>query len=241
MSDKKIVGIKADGTLNISVDNELFQKIRNMHTWYTSGAILIFMIVFFWIIDILGFVQIARLTITDSDLNRGVIIAALAVAFEIAPVYIGYALCLKSYGLGKPIHNWVLGFSTLACILGIFGNTYFRYRTMDIAYGSDNSLALPLTVLMSILPIITSLVNLTLGCLSFDPLLFDLMKLSKKLRKLKIRQQKMKAYLEEFTDEQQIRQELIEAENRCYENVKKDINALRNKLSTYVITRTTLE
>lgn len=241
MSDKKIVGIKADGTLNISVDNELFQKIRNMHTWYTSGAILIFMIAFFWIIDILGFVQIARLTITDSDLNRGVIIAALAVAFEIAPVYIGYALCLKSYGLGKPIHNWVLGFSTLACILGIFGNAYFRYRTMDIAYGFDNSLALPLTVLMSILPIITSLVNLTLGCLSFDPLLFDLMKLSKKLRKLKIRQQKMKAYLEEFTDEQQIRRELIEAENSCYENVKKDINALRNKLSTYVITRTTLE
>lgn len=241
MKDKKIVSIKTDGTLNISIDNKLFEKIRNAHTWYTSKIVLIFAVIFFFPIDILGFGQIVKLTIKDTDFNRYIIIAALAVAFEIAPLYIGYALCLRSYGLGKSIHKWVLGFSTTACMLGIFGNTYFRYKTMEIAYGADDPLAWPLTVLMSLLPIITSLVNLTLGCLSFDPLLFDLMKLSKKLRRLKIRKQKMEAYLEEFTDEEQIKDELLDAEEKCYENVKRDINALRNKLNTYIITRTSLE
>lgn len=241
MNDKKLVSIKTDGALHISVDNKLFQKIREAYTWYTSKFMSILAIIGFSVIDILGFGQIVKLTIKDTDINRYVIIAALAVAFEIAPLYIGYALCLKSYGLGKPIHNWVLGFSSLACIFGIFGNTYFRYKTMDIAYGVNDPLGLPLTVLMSLLPIITSLVNLTVGCLSFDPLLFDLMRLSKKLQRLKTRQQKMTAYLEEFTDEEQIKKELLDAEEICYENVKKDINALRDKLNTYVITRISLE
>ena len=51
----------------------------------------------------------------------------------------------------------------------------------------------------------------------------------------------MEAYLEEFTDEEQINDELMDADDICYENVKTDINALRNKLNTYIITRTSLE
>lgn len=241
-SKKKIISVKADGNLNISVENHLFKKIRNAHTWYTSKFASIPAVFVFLVIDICGFGQIMRLTIKDSELNRVIIIAALAVAFEFAPLYIGYALCLKSYGLGKPIHNWVLGFSTAACILGVFGNTYFRYNTMDIAYsGKDAYLAMPMTVLMSLLPVITSLVNLTLGCLGFDPLLFDLARVSKKLQRLKIRHQQMKAFLEEFKDEEKIKEEIMKDEEACYESVKNDIYALRNKLNTYVITRTSLE
>lgn len=246
INDKNIVSVKTDGTLKISVGSKLFQKIREAHTWYTSKAVSIPAVVFFFVIDVLGFGQIMRLTLKESVINQTIIISALAVAFEIAPLYIGYALCLKSYGLGKPIHKWVLLFSTMACVLGIFGNTFFRVFTMKTAYmnpvtGEMDSTALPLTVLMSLLPIITSLVNLTIGCLSFDPLLFDLLRVSKKLQKLKIREQQIMAYLAEFEGEDRIKSELEQDEEECYKRVKNEIQVLRMKLKTYVITRTSFE
>ena len=62
MNDKKLVSIKTDGALHISVDNKLFQKIRDAHTWYTSKYISIPAIIVFFVIDILGFGQIVKLT-----------------------------------------------------------------------------------------------------------------------------------------------------------------------------------
>ena len=117
---------------------------------------------------------------------------------------------------------------------------------MKIAYMNPvtlevDSVALPLTVLMSLLPVITSLVNLTIGCLSFDPLLFDLMRISKKLNKLKIREQQITAYLQEFMDESGIEQELDGYEEECYKRVQSEIYALQMKLRTYVAARTSLE
>lgn len=238
----KLVSVKTDGSLNISVENHLFESIRKAHTWYTSKYINVPALIILAIIDIVGFVQIMNLTVTESLPSRVIITSALAIAFDVAPLYIGYALCLKAYELGKAIHNWILGFSTIACILGVVGNIYFRFKTMNIAYqgpidGEASDLALPLTVLMCILPIITSLVNLTIGCLTFDPLLFDMLRLSKKLRLLKLRKRQVEAYLEEFTDENALKQILIENENRCYENTKREIYMLRSKLKTYTIAK----
>ncbi len=238
----KLVSVKTDGSLDISVENHLFESIQNAHTWYTSKYINIPALIILSIIDIVGFVQIMNLTVSESLPSRVIITSALAIAFDVAPLYIGYALCLKAYKLGKAIHNWILSFSTLACILGIIGNTYFRFMTMDIAYkspidGGTSDLALPLTVLMCLLPIITSLVNLTIGCLTFDPLLFDMLRLSKKLRKLKLRKQQIKAYLEEFADESTLKQMIEDNEDQCFENTKREIYTLRSKLKTYTIAR----
>ncbi|MCI9094534.1 MAG: hypothetical protein HFF36_12295 [Coprobacillus sp.] len=246
MNDKSIVNVKADGSLDISVENKLFQKIRGAHTWYTSQNMSWVAIILFAVIDIFGFGQITRLTMKESALNQAVIIASLAVAFELAPLYIGYALCLKSHGLGKPIHNWVLRFSLAACALGILGNIFFRFFTRDIAYnnavtGETNLIALPLTVLMSILPIITSLVNVTIGCLSFDPLLFDLMRLSKKLQKLQVRERQITAYLEEYKNEDKVKEDIQKDEQICYERVREELDMIRTKLNLYVVTITTFE
>lgn len=238
----KLVSVKTDGSLNISIENHLFESIRKAHTWYTSKYINIPALIILAIIDIVGFVQIMNLTVTESLPSRIIITSALAIAFDVAPLYIGYALCLKAYKLGKAIHNWILVFSTFACLFGVVGNICFRLMTMDIAYqgsiaGEASDLALPLTILMCLLPIITSLVNLTIGCLTFDPLLFDMLRLSKKLHQLKLRKRQIEAYLEEFTDESALKQMLIENEDRCYENTKREIYALRSRLKTYTIAK----
>lgn len=238
----KLVNVKADSTLNISVEQHLFENIRKAHTWYTNKAINIPAILFLAFIDVFGFMQITELTIAEDVMSRIIITSALAVAFEIAPLYIGYSLCLKCYKLGKRIHNWILFFSCGACILGIIGNIYFRFRTMNTAYfnrttGEVSEVALPLTVLMCILPVITSLINLVIGCLTFDPLEFELLRLSKKLAKLKLRRQQIKAYLEEFNDEETLQKNLELEEKNCYAKVKSDIDALQSTLKTYTVVR----
>lgn len=235
----KLISVKSDGSLSISVESQLLENVQKAHTWYTNKYISALGILSFTFLDIVGFKQILDITILESELSRVAITAALTIAFDVAPLYIGYALCLKSYKLGKSIHNWILGFSTIACFLGIIGNVCFRVMTMDTAYQRTRNpeYALPITVLMCLLPIITSLVNLTIGCLSFDPLLFDMLRLSKRICRLNLRKRQIEAYLEEFSNEGLLKKELEDNEDQCYQSAKNEIYALQNKLKAYVVAK----
>lgn len=240
---RKLVSVKSDNTLDISIEEHLFENIRKAHNWYTNKMINLPAIFILGLIDVFGFRQIIDLTITDNIVNRFIIVTGLAIAFEIAPLYIGYSICLKCYHLGKRIHNWVLFFSCSACILGIISNIFFRYKTVNIAYvnpttGEALEIGMPMTVLMCILPIITSLMSLVIGCLTFDPLQFELLGLSKKLARLKVRKQQMEAYLEELNDEETLKNTLEREEILCYEKVKQEIYTMQATLKTYAVIKT---
>lgn len=236
--------INTDKIPNKSIENHLFEIILKNQTWYTNPQIGVPVFILFSIIDVAGFWQVLTPTIADGDIARILITASLAIAFEIAPLYIGYSICLKCYHLGQRIHNWVLTFSCCACIFGIIGNIFFRIKTMDIAYfdpktNNTSETALPITVLMCLLPIITSLMSLVIGCLTFDPLQFDLLKLSKKLAKLKQLRKQTKANLEEFNDEDTLKKTLETDETALYQKAKQDIQTIQTTLKTYTIVRTT--
>lgn len=235
----KLISVKSDGSLNISVESHLLENVQKAHTWYTNKYISLFAIFLFTFLDVIGFKQILDITVLESQSSRFAITAALTIAFDVAPLYIGYALCLKSYKLGKNIHNWILGFSTVACVLGVIGNVCYRIMTIDTAYQRTKNpeIALPITILMCLLPVITSLVNLTIGCLSFDPLLFDMLRLSKKICRLNLRKRQIEAYLEEFSNEEMLKKKLEDNEDQCYQIAKKEIYALQSKLKAYVIAR----
>lgn len=238
----KITNINPQQSLYTSIENRLFEFILKNKTWYTNSHISLPLFFVFGFIDIAGFFQVLTPTINDDTAARYLITAALAVAFEMAPLYIGYSLCLKCYHLGQRIHNWVLTFSCLACILGIFGNIFYRFKTMDIAYidpvtNDTSTSALPVTVLMCLLPVITSLMSLVIGCLTFDPLQMDLLKLSKKLAKLKQRRQQIKANLEEFRDESTLKEVLETDGTAIYKKAIQDIHTIQTTLKTYSIVR----
>lgn len=240
----KLFSIKADGSLKLSVESKLLENIRKAHSWYTSQKFSWPALIGLFVIDVLGFLQIANKTMSDNLPNRIIIVSAFAVAFEIAPLYIGYVLCLKSYDLWRPVGKFDLGkfvlfLSTSAFVLGAIANAIYRFMTMDIAYKSaDGSgvdpIALPMTIMMVILPIITTFVNIVIGCLSFDPLLFELLRLTKKLRVLKIRRRQVAACLEELSDDALLKQALSETEEQYYNNAKIEIQAIRLRLINYI-------
>ena len=233
----KFAKIRLDTSLKISLESTLLQTIRKAHAWYANQKFGTAAAIGLAVIDILGFLQIANLTMPDNIANRIIIISALAVSFEVATLYIGYALSLKSYKLGRPIHNIVLWMSALAFFLGFAANTVYRLMTMDIAYSDNPGLAKPMTILLITLPVITSLMNVVIGCLAFDPLLFDLLRLSRKLRILQIRKRQLKGYIEALSSEDELKEALIETEDLCYNNAKIEIAAMRVRLKTYVAAR----
>lgn len=241
MKNDKLFSTQVDGSLKISVDSQIFKTISRAKTWYTNKNLSFVGIILLGFIDIVGFFQAFVGTANINDLQKVIIVSAFAIAFEVAPLYIGYALSLKCYGLGKRIHNWVLAFSTIACFLGVIGNVVFRSLTLsDI--NTDNILplntALAITITMCILPVITSLVNLVIGCLTFDPLLFDLSRIEKKLRVLTVKKRQLKSAVESLSHDTEAKKRLIDEENDCYITTQQEISTARQRFRNYIIART---
>lgn len=234
---KKFVKIKADSSLHVSVGNEFRKTIRSTHDWFTSSLFANIAIGLFATIDLFGFLQIANLTIPENIVNRGIIISAFLVAFEGSTLYIGYALGLKSYKLGNPIHKIVLRLSEIAFLLGFAANAAYRVLTMELAYVDEPQMALPMTIVMIMLPVITSLMNIVVGCLAFDPLLIDLLRLSKKMHILQMRKQQLERCLASLSNEEELEHSLRETEDRCYNNANIEITELRKHLKNYVLVR----
>ena len=241
---KNPFNFKTEGSIKISLESKLFDNAPKPETFYMNPRFGEFGIPILAIMDIVGFWQIMSSIAAVNSVYKFVIIAVLAIAFEGAPLYIGYTLSLRCYQWASAIHKWVLGFSVGACMLGIVGNTVFRIFTMDIAYpdminGGRSDIAVPLTVLMIILPVITTLFSLTLGCLTFDPLLIKLKKMAKNLSVMKIRKQQSLSIVKGYDEESIAKESLLKEEERIYDNAVESLKVMRKRLREYSILQTT--
>lgn len=142
-------------------------------------------------------------------LSMSIMTLGFIAAFEGASLYMAYAFSLKLYhydryaikrsrngkksGLSSFVSTTALGwFSFATFVLGIIANSIFRF---GILYGKDETLfkqdshmltlSGAITIVMILLPIITSILNFVIGCFTFDPLLFELNHLAKNLAKIK--------------------------------------------------------
>lgn len=238
----KFVKAEMDGSLKINVQSELFEKVKQSHTWFKNRRMGGAMMLGLAASDIVGFIQIAEGTLTNQPLARVLIVIAFTASFEIAPLYLGYALSLKSYGFGKKIHNKIIVFCILAFLIGIIVNGIYRFTTMDIAYvrtfedGTQVTLpvALPATVLLTFMPISTSIVNIVIGCLVFDPLYYDLVQLKKRLSVLQEKRRQLEVRIEEIEKDNELEIKAKKEIDTEYKNVKNELKIAKKSLKNYV-------
>lgn len=139
-------------------------------------------------------------------ISMAVMLTGFTAAFEGATIYMAYAFSIKLYNYDKSalikskssdnygifskfVSTSSLGWiSFFSFVLGVIANTIFRiglyyYKTCDSENisCSDLSKEKTLMIVMIILPIITSILNFVISCFSFDPLLFELNKLGKRI------------------------------------------------------------
>lgn len=221
-------------------NDKLFSASLTLPLYARKGFALPLVIVFA-ICDILGFKQVVETNIPTNDVQSFSIIIGLSAAFEIAPIYIGYAICQKCYSLGtqgiEEIKNrkipsmstFVLIFSILACILGIGANVIFRFLTISSLHDKTK---LAETIIMCTIPVITSLVNLSVGCLSFDPLIMDIFNLSKRLAKLKAKKRQIKSILKEI--KVYLNDNVINLYNEELERFNNELDTERQRLKKYI-------
>lgn len=192
--------IKYDGSFSFVPEEKLMNEIKKSHTWFTNTLFGKICTIVFACIDLCGFYQLATNTINISALNRWVIISAFLVAFELAPLYLGYSMCLNCYNMGKQIHSHVKKYSICTLFLGIIANIIYRTLTYNVAINEYGEATLAVTIVMIILPIITSLMSIVIGCLMFDPLLFEMNAVSKKLNRLNIAKRKIESAIVEYNE-----------------------------------------
>ncbi len=141
-----------------------------------------------------------------SKVALGVMVAGFIAAFEGSTIYMAYAFTLKLYhydryaikrinkkgkstNLSKFVSTSALGWiSFIAFILGIIANIIFRMGLMNgkVFFNPPYHITYDgaITVVMIILPVVTSVLNFVVGCFTFDPLLFELDGLAKRIAKI---------------------------------------------------------
>lgn len=134
-----------------------------------------------------------------------VMVLGFLVAFEVATIYMAYAFSLKLYNydrqaikrikssedrprISKYISTSMLGWISFgAFLLGVILNAIFRIGTIDsnVYFFKENTYLISsdwaLTIVMIFLPIITSIMNFVIGCFTFDPILFELNQIAKRI------------------------------------------------------------
>lgn len=239
----KFVKAEMDGSLKINLQSELFEKVKLSRAWFINRNIGGLMMLVFAISDSVGFWQIANETMSLEPIYiRMLIVVAFTAAFEVAPLYMGYSISLKYNKLSMRIHNMTFKLSLAAFLLGITVNGIYRILTMEIAYkdismnggeGIEN-IALPMTVLMIIVPIITSLVNMIIGCLVFDPLYFHLIKLKKRLSVFHEKKRQLLVYVMEMDDDDKVKKEMLEDITSQFNSAKNELEKAKERLKKYI-------
>ena len=135
--------IKYDGSFSFVPEEKLMNEIKKSHTWFTNTLFGKICTIVFACIDLCGFYQLATNTINISALNRWVIISAFLVAFELAPLYLGYSMCLNCYNMGKQIHSHVKKYSICTLLLGIIANIIGKqfnayYNCIPVGFNNSN-------------------------------------------------------------------------------------------------------
>lgn len=196
-------------------------------------------------------------TIFTTTFAMIVMITGFIVAFEFATIYMAYAFSLKLYHydrfaikrinsgsknikLSKFISTSSLGWISFATfILGVIANIIFRIGMMENVefFNNDNGRLTTdgaLTLIMIILPIITSLLNFVIGCFTFDPILFELNHISKILGKLRIDITSLKKERKRIDDEINKINNLRNSQEKIYNSKVVYVNNLRLPLRTRI-------
>ncbi len=224
--------IKMNGTFKYSIDTELRNSLEK-GMWFTRSSVYVPVLLILLLVDIAGFFQITNQVIVSAPTLKGIIVVGFGVAFEVAPLYIGYAVCLRCYDLGAPIRNYILCFSASSTLLGIVANFFLRFFTLDTTAPNHS---FTVALVMFLLPIITSLMNLVFGCLSFDPLLMELRRLAKKLYTLKSLNNQMVGLIAEYSADSDNKQLELYGAKVAYDDTIEELSLLQTQLKAYVQT-----
>ena len=187
------------------------------------------------IIDSTGFYEATRGDIPLNETMTILVVAAFSAAYEIAPLYIGYAICLIKYDLGHQIRKTVFTLSCSSFILGNLAN--FVLRFMSLKEISLQTITIPIVMLL--LPLITSLISIVIGCLTFDPILFDIKRLASDVRILHTRKRQIIAALEKLNIDISEADDIDKNDDFYYQSAIREVMAIQLRLKTYIYAHTT--
>ncbi len=215
--------------------NEIFQEIYTSQlkkVWYTHPCFLLLAPFLLAAIDIAAFTQAVSSDLSSGLAGRALVVSAFTASFELAPLYIGYTMSLKYYEslchiIPPKLRDKIFGLALLAFILGILSHTAFRVlsllSTELFTESSINFMAIALMIVFVTLPIITSILNIIIGCLSFNPFFLRKVTLKKKLCNIQRDLHLLESNLKQFEQEDTMKQDMQSYCNNRIKNLRVEL------------------
>lgn len=172
---------------------------RSDRSWWQSTAVIIFLVISLSLLDAATLFDVLDTVMVQNAMIGKLMTGGLALTLNFIPLIGGYLLRERYYDRSR-VSLFALG-ALLAAFLLLWGATvYLRFETKELNFsgmestmvntvdeqmetfgsGSDDGVANALTFLLSIMPLVTSIVNLYLGFISDDPV-------KKRINKLRLR------------------------------------------------------
>jgi len=160
-------------------------------SWWQKGAVVILLLIILAFSDALNMYALFEELLIESVAVLLFVTASVAICLTLIPLILGHLMRLKYYGLAKVSNVWLA--VLLATFVLLFAVTaYIRWETRDLNYvdlgttmqntadmtanvmtqeeKANSASAIATTIILMVMPMITSIVAFFLGWISSDPL-----------------------------------------------------------------------
>lgn len=254
---KNLYHIDSQGNLNFVARSNILDKYSSPNSLWENQIFLITILGICAVVDFVSFKQLFDALLMDSGFIRWTMIFGLVFAFDIIPIFGGryYRNMDQRFNVKSSVLYTMAGLFLLAFL----GYAYLRLAYQDLALpnfeatsvstinssigsGESETNALPFTIILIIIPILTSVGSFCISFLITNPLKDKVTKLHYVISELHNKIGQVEALLTEYENDQDFQERLIEYDRenfekslqQIYENTEYYRNYVRQRLKEHL-------
>ena len=249
----EVIGIKAMSKEDYSlpIKNEIVLNDSDF-AWWSTPAFIIFLTISMSVLDALVLFDILDQAMTQSEYMGKVVSFGVALVLNMIPILVAKFAHQAIYGIKKHAIVWVILLITVFMLL--FSATVLLRFSYQDSYGTASEMhimnemvetkddyqqtegdmkGIAVVILLSLEPLVTSVVNFFLAFVSDDELRKRINHQKKRVLELNAEERDLKAFLAAAEDPEEWRQRNIEQDFERKEACSKDINDRGDILKAY--------
>lgn len=225
--------------------------------WWQRQAVTIALVVLLSLVDAGSLYSLFDRWLTESPLLLGLVTGGVALCLNFIPLLLAHYIAYHHYHI-EQVPRWKFALIILAFFV-VFGATVFlRFTTPTVNAATDTGgftslnvgdetlfdasplnaqSELAFTLLLSVVPFVTSVINLFLGLVNSNPIKAAIVRLSKVKNMLHSNMDEYEAALEEAMALESYEQDLLDYERALFEGEQEDIDAWQQTLKDQVRVR----
>lgn len=234
MDKRSIISVAKNGEIEYNGGNSYINSKYKADTPMDRSFVPYVVMIFCAAIDATCFLQLFNMISYDSPFLKAGQIAGFLFGFDAVPIYIGIQLKRIKEKITKD--RFIMWIAIAVCVIACGLNIILRFATVGEITAEEEitKSAIALTIVGAVIPFITSLGSFFISYLTYNPLLTQKKNLERLLIKHEDEIRRLDALISEYESDSDFEKNLLEDENKKYEEIKKMHRALVLSYCDYV-------